>query len=141
MTVDGLLIPDQLQVMLADGRWPRTAHEASKQNLHPRVPQDRNRKLQKIYLYAPPFHTLAKIVAGSGRDFYSQYGALHELVPEASVEIGDFGLGSDATILLDYSANTTNPQVIHLEWADRGESNYWVVMAPDFAGFVELLGL
>jgi hypothetical protein len=141
MVVDGLLIPDQLQAMLAEGRWPRTADEESKQNLHSRVPEDRNRTLRRIYLYAPPFHTVARIAAGGGRDFYSRYGALHELVPEASVEIGDFGLGSDAPILLDYRAGPAEPRVIHLEWAERGESNYWVVMAPSFAEFVELLGL
>jgi hypothetical protein len=138
MEVDGLCIPDQLLAMLAEGRWPRTAEEATKQNLHSRVPEDRNRTLRRIYLYAPPFHTIARITTGPGRDFYSRFGALHELVPEASVEIGDFGLGSDAPILLDYWSGPTEPQVIHLEWADP---NYWVVMAPSFAEFVELLGL
>ena len=141
MVVDGLLIPDQLQAMLAEGRWPRTADEATKQNLRSRVPEDRNRTLRRIYLYAPPFHTVARIVAGGGRDFYSSFGALHELVPEVSVEIGDFGLGSDAPILLDYRAGLTEPRVIHLAWADRGDANYWVVMAENFAEFVDLLGL
>jgi hypothetical protein len=78
---------------------------------------------------------------GGGRNFYSGDGALHELVPEASVEIGDFGLGADAPILLDYRAGPTDPRVITLEWADRGKANYWVVMAQDYDEFVELLGL
>src|SRR5262245_50770078 len=125
MLVDGLLIPNQLQAMLAKGRWPRTADEALKQNLHSRVAEDRNRALRRIYLYAPPFHTVARIMAGDGRDFYTRFGALQELVPEASVEIGDFGLGSDAPILLDYRAGLTEPRVINLEWSDRGQSNYW----------------
>lgn len=140
MVVDGLLIPDQLQAMLAEGRWPRTADEAAKQNLHSRVPEDRNRRLRRVYLYAPPFHTLARVVAG-GDGFYSRFGALHELVPELSVAIADFGLGADAPILLDYRAGPTEPRVIHLEWADRGDANYWVVMAENFAEFVDLLGL
>jgi hypothetical protein len=141
MVVDGLLIPYQLQAMLTDGRWPRTADEASQQNVHPRVSEDRNRTLRRIRLHAPPFHTLARTVAGGGRDFYSAYGALHELVPEASVEIADFGHGADTPILLDYRAGPTDPRVIQLEWADRPEANYWVVMAEDFAEFVDLLGL
>ena len=66
---------------------------------------------------------------------------MHELVPEASVEIADFGPGADATILLDYRTGPTDPRVIHLERADRGKSNYWVVMASDFASFVDMLGL
>lgn len=141
MLVDGLLIPALLQAMIADGRWPHTADEASKQNLCSRVSEDRNRRLRSIYLYAPPFHTVAWITAGSGRDFYSRFGALHELVPEASIEIGDFGMGSDAPILLDYQADPVDPRVICLEWADRGDSNYWGVLARNFAGFVEMLGL
>jgi hypothetical protein len=136
-----LLIPDLLQAMLAEGRWPRTADEASKQNRCSRVPEDRNRRFRSIYLYAPPFHTVAKVITDDGQDFYSRFGALHELVPDASVEIGDFGLGADATILLDYRVGPKDPRVIHLEWSDRGDSNYWVVTAPNFAGFVEMLGL
>ena len=141
MIVDGLLIPDQLQAMLAEGRWPRTADEAAQQNLHPRLPEDRNRTLRRIRLHAPPFRTLAWTASGGGRGFYSAFGALHELVPEASVEIADFGHGADTPILLDYRAGTTEPRVIQLEWPDRGEANYWVVMAENFAEFVDLLGL
>ncbi len=141
MLVDGLLIPPLLEAMLAEGRWPRTADEATRQNLHSRVPEDRNRALRRIYLYAPPFHTVARIAAGGGRDFYAQYGVLHELVPEASVEIGDFGLGSDTPILLDYRADAQEPRVIQLEWGRHGEANSWVILATTFAEFVELLGL
>ncbi|MBL8793259.1 MAG: hypothetical protein JNM56_05090 [Planctomycetia bacterium] len=92
-------------------------------------------------MYAPPFHTVARIVAGDGREFYSRFGALQELLPEAALEIADFGLGADAPILLDYRSGPSDPRVIHLEWADRGESNHWVVMAENFAGFVDMLGL
>ncbi len=141
MVVDGLVIPDLLELMLAEGRWPRTADEASKQDLHSRVHEDRNRRLRRICLYAPPFHTIARIVAGGGQDFYDESFALHELVPEASIEIADFGRGADTPILLDYRAGPSNPQVIHLEWAGHGKSNYWVVMAPNFADFVGMLGL
>jgi hypothetical protein len=141
MVVDGLLIPDLLEVMLAEGRWPHNADEASKQHLHSRVPEDRNRRLRKIYLYAPPFRTIAKVVAGGGRDFYAGSGALHELVPEASIAIADFGLGADTPILLDYRSGPMDPRVIQLEWAERGGANYWVIMAENFAEFVDMLGL
>ena len=141
MVVDALLIPELLQAMLDAGRWPRTADEALKQNLYSLVPEDRNRRLRGIYLYAPPFHTVAQIVAGSGKEFYARFGVLHELEPEASVEIGDFGLGSDSPILLDYRADPTAPKVVYLEWPGGGQANHWVVMAPDFASFVEMLGV
>jgi hypothetical protein len=139
MVVNGLVIPELLQVMLAAGRWPRTADEAQKQNLRSLVPADRNRRLASIYFYAPPFHTVAQIVAKD--DFYARFGALHELTPEAAIQIGDFGLGSDSPILLDYRNGVTDPRVLYLEWTDAGKPNYWVEMAPDFPSFVELLGL
>jgi hypothetical protein len=83
-----------------------------------------------------------RIVASGGKDFYSRYGALHELIPEAAVEIADFGIGSDSPILLDYRLSPTNPRVLQLEWSsDNAEANSWVVMADDFASFVDLLGL
>jgi hypothetical protein len=141
MVVDGLWIPNLLQAMIDVGRWPRTADEALKQHPRSLIPEDRNRRLRGIYLYAPPFHSVAEIVAGSGKDFYTQFGELHELLPGALVEIGDFGLGSDAPILLDYRVDPAAPRVIHLEWPGGGRPNYWVVMAPDFASFVEVLGL
>ncbi|OWK43490.1 hypothetical protein FRUB_03089 [Fimbriiglobus ruber] len=141
MHVDGLLIPNLLLEMLDDGRWPRTAIEASKQNLHSFVPEDRNRRLRSIFLFAPPFQTVARAVASGGKDFYSQFGALHELVPEAAIAIGDYGLGADTPILLDYQNDPANPRVIQLEWPGDNGPNYWVVIAPDFASFVQELGL
>ena len=57
------------------------------------------------------------------------------------LDIGDFGLGSDAPILLDYRGDVANPRVIRLRWAGGGKGNEWVVMAPDFSSFVAALGL
>src|SRR5437899_772420 len=60
MVVDGLLIPDLLEAMLAEGRWPRTADEASKQNLQSRVPEDRNRRLRSVAPRAPAAAELSR---------------------------------------------------------------------------------
>jgi hypothetical protein len=59
---------------------------------------------------------------------------------DLALDIADFGLGSDAPILLDYREDTTNPRVIRLRW-QQGTPNQWVIMAPDFRSFVEALGL
>ncbi|MHC5538361.1 hypothetical protein ACYOEI_09045 [Singulisphaera rosea] len=136
MPVDGLVIPDLLPVMLYESRWPRDAIK----DLSLVVPEDRRRRFRRICLYPHPFETVAKCVAAGDR-FYTEFGARHELVPEAAVPIADFGLGADAPILLDFRAGPADPVVIALEWPDGDEPNYWKVMAPDFAGFVELLGL
>ena len=147
MLVDGLLIPERLIAAIDAGKWPRTAAEALKQNLQSLIAEDRVRRLaadeSKIYLYAPPFATLARIVTNdaSGESFYAKFGAIHQLVPTAEVEIADFGLGSDAPILLDYRAGPTNPKVIRLWWPGDGRPNQWVDMAADFESFAENLGL
>jgi hypothetical protein len=145
MRVDGLLIPDALLAALDAGRWPRTRDEALKQNLRSFVPEERIRRLapeeSRLYLYPPPFATVAWSLAGSSRDFYIRFGAVEQLVPEAAVEIADFGLGSDAPLVLDYRAGPTDPRVLRLVWPGDGQPNRWVVMAPDFPTFAEALGL
>ncbi len=138
MQVDGLLIPELMQTLLAESRWPRDANEALGRAF---VSEDRTRRIRKICLYPPPFRTLAQGLANVGDRFYAEFAALHELVPEAAIPIADFGLGADAPILLDYRAGPVDPAVITLEWPGDGETNYWAVMAPDFASFVDMLGL
>lgn len=138
MQVHGLLIPELLLTLLAESRWPRDADEALGRTF---VSEDRIRRLREICLYPPPFRTLAQGLADGGDRFYAAFGALHELVPEAAIPIADFGLGADAPILLDYRAGPADPAVITLEWPGDGEPNYWAVMAPDFASFVDMLGL
>jgi hypothetical protein len=143
--VDGLLIPERLVAAVAAGRWPRTAEEASRQNSRCLVPEERIRSVapeeSKIYLYAPPFHTVANILSGLGADFYRKFGAVDQLVPEVAVEIADFGLGADSPILLDYRASTIRPCVIRLSWPGDGTPNRWVVLTADFTTFIDALGL
>ena len=79
MEVEGLRIPELLVEMLEAGRWPRDSAEALQQNNRSLVAEDRPRMLRKVYLYSPPFHTVAQILRGSGAKFYSHDGALHEL--------------------------------------------------------------
>jgi len=145
MRVDGLLLPQPLVEALESGRWPRTAAEAVKQNLHCLVAEERIRGFAPdesiIYLYHPPFHTVASVLAGRDATFYHQFGMLEQIVPEAAIEIADFGLGSDAPILLDYRASPTDPSVIRLCWPGDGRPNCWKVMAPDFSSFIKALGL
>ena len=144
MLVDGLPIPALLLEALETGRWPRTADEANRQNSRPLVSEDYLRRPAPdepgLYLYAPPFHTVARILVGRGADFYRRFGAVDQLVPEAAVEIGDFGLGSDSPILLDYRGRPTDPRVISLRWPGDGRPNVWTVLTPDFPTFVRSLG-
>ncbi len=94
-----------------------------------------------IYLYRPPFATLAAIVANDAGTFWSEFGALEQVDAELTLVLGDFGLGADAVFALDYRADRSSPPVIRLHWRKRGTANGWVRCADTFAGFATLLGL
>jgi hypothetical protein len=61
--------------------------------------------------------------------------------PELAVIIGDFGLGSDSPIILDYAQNPSNSPVRRLRRRSRGHGNEWVTCAFDFDEFAKILGL
>jgi hypothetical protein len=145
MRVDGLIIPELLLMALDAGRWPRTADEALTQNLRPWMSKERVQQLapdeSQVYLYPPPFTTVARILTTSDGEFYTRYGALDQIEPEGTIEIADFGIGADSTIVLDYRVSPSEPRVLRLVWPGRGLSNHWVVMATDFRHFIDALGL
>jgi hypothetical protein len=139
-----LAVPRLLEDLLAAGRWPRNAAEAIAQNLKSLVAPERVRSLapeeSMIYLLPPPFLTVRK------RSKHEPYWTSPLADPggidfDLALVIADFGLGSDAPILLDYREDAADPRVIRLRWPGSGSPNQWVVMAPDFQTFVEALRL
>ena len=127
-----------LVAMIDCGRWPSNREEASGQDLNSRIAPDRNRRLRRICLYAPPFRTLSN---ASSDYFYRTCGVLWQIAPELAIGIADFGIGADSPILLDYRQSKVAPIVINLNWSDGGKSNSWVTMASSFPAFVEILGI
>ncbi|AGA28281.1 hypothetical protein Sinac_4062 [Singulisphaera acidiphila DSM 18658] len=93
-----------------------------------------------IFLFAPPFHTVRER-ASSNPYWMDPLAAPSEIDFDLALDIGDFGLGSDAPILLDYREDPEMPRVIRLRWPPDGCANHWVMMAPDFEMFVRELGL
>jgi hypothetical protein len=140
-----LVLPPLLEQLLAGGRWPATAARALRQNLESLVPAARIREFapdeDRIYLDPPPYTTVREqsarnpfwtdpMAAPAGIDF------------DRTIVIGDFGLGSDAPIVLDYRKGPTDPRVLRLRWCPGDTlKNEWVEVAPDFPAFVALLGL
>lgn len=137
-----LAVPQLLKDLLVCGRWPRNTEEMSRF----RVAPERIAKLAPeetfLCLLPPPFQTVRErsktnpfwtwpMADPGGIDF------------DLALDIGDFGLGSDAPILLDYRDDPMNPRVLRLWWSPvgKGDNNKWVVMAPDFGTFVNVLGL
>jgi hypothetical protein len=66
--------------------------------------------------------------------------AADQIDPEKALIIGDFGLGSDSPIILDFARNASNPPVLRLRWGPD-QRNEWVQGARDFDEFAEMLGL
>jgi hypothetical protein len=97
----------------------------------------------------PPscFQTLARESATTGVvKFWSKFGAWHEIRPELALVIADFGLGSDAPIVLDYQDDQNSPSVMRLKWGSSdgrifdGTHNHWVRCADGFEEFISVLG-
>jgi hypothetical protein len=135
-------VPQLLESLVACGRWPGTGEEARRQNLTSLVSLERVRSFapeeERVFLHAPPFHTVAERVR-RGEDFWNWATSRPEgLDQDQALVLGDFGLGSDAPIVLDF--RTPPPRVLRLRWAARCD-NRWVEVAPSFERFVELLGI
>ena len=146
MTVDGLQIPERLVALINGGYWPRTLDEELRQNLKPLVEEARVRivapEQNRIYFFRPPFTTVARLRNGNEKKFWATFEAPEDVEAELSVSIGDFGLGSDAPILLDYRKNQLSPTVIRLKW-NYGvrHRNEWLLCANDFDEFADILCL
>jgi hypothetical protein len=137
-----LPIPERLLRLIEIGRWPRTQEEELHQNLRLLVPKERIQSFapeeNRIYLFSPPFRTIGQRLNGGEGAFWLQWGALREIEPDLALDIGDFGLGADSAIVLDYRHE--KPPVIRLLWR-KPEPNVWVRCANSFDEFADLLGL
>ena len=115
------------------------------QQLKPLIPADRVRcfapQESLICLQPPPFHTVAAEMAGcTTGDFWQRFCRLDQIVPDKALILGDFGLGSDAPIILDFAHDALNPPVLWLRWGPE-RRNEWLQGARDFDEFAEMLGL
>lgn len=155
--VGNLPLPKRLLQLIETGRWPKTREEELHQNIRPLVSKERIQlfapEQDRIYFVRPPFSTVATRM-GNEDGFWERFGALEQIAPELSVFIGDFGLGSDSPILLDYRHNISSPAVIRLklnpllgETMSNGRkkvlgwANAWLRCADNFEDFADTLGL
>jgi hypothetical protein len=140
-------LPPGLARLIEAGVWPSASGPSMiAQELRPIVRPERVRRFAEdeslICLWPPPFSTIAqKRAAGGAGDFWERFGALQQIVPERALIIGDFGLGSDSPVVLDFARDASNPPVLRLRWGPRGQGNEWVQGARDFDEFAAMLGL
>jgi hypothetical protein len=139
-----LKLPSGLVDLITSERWPRVFL-----NRRAEIPAERVRSLfpeeDDIYLLPPRFLTVARRVR-EGDSFWTwPFAAPHELDPQRSVLIGDFGLGSDSPIVLDYRPGPNQPCIrylkIHVDFASRTTENHWVSVADSFDEFATALDL
>lgn len=135
-----LPLPPELEALIDGGHWPRTEEQQRLQNLNSPIAGERLRKLipeePELILYAPPFTTVADELNLNAK-FWTEHGALDEIDPARTLMIGDFGLGSDSALVLDYRQDP--PLVLYLKWGSEG--NHWWIVSPTFAKFAAALGL
>ena len=140
-----LKIPPLLQDLIDAGRWPRTPADMKWQNFHSWVSRARVQLLAPeeiaINFLPPPFRTVREECEENALFWNSSMAAPEGIEFDLTLVIGDFGIGSDAPILLDYSKELDNPRVLRLLWPNNGKDNKWVVMATDFKTFADVLGL
>jgi hypothetical protein len=147
-TATDFAIPPLLEELLSSGRWPNDPRIGISQNLRPLAPPERVRRFapeeEFIYLNSPPFRTIADEMRLASLvvvdEFWKRLAALDQIVPEKALILGDFGMGSDAPIILDYARDASDPPVLRLRYAAGGDTA-WVRGARNFEEFATMLGL
>jgi len=97
----------------------------------------------RLCLSAPENFRTVKSEAELGvPEFWKKYGALSELDSARALIIGDFGLGSDAPIVIDSDFRIQDPRVMRLAWGvfEGGAKTCWVTFferLSEFAAFLE----
>lgn len=146
ITPHDLPLPQALLDLIESGFWPLTLQASNAQNLKSLVSLDKIKAFapeeQDICFYRPPFGTEAQFLANHNFAHLAMW-CTKEIDPALTLIIGDFGLGSDAPIALDYRANFDDPLVIRLKWGEpytrTFENNHWVEIAPSFAEFAKMI--
>ncbi len=145
MQANEFIIPQYLLHLIEGGQWPNTIEEVQRQEKEWVVDRDVVERIfpdfDRIVFMKPPFHTIGDEVKG-GNDFWvsflTNYG---EIDYDKAVIIADFGLGSDAVIILYYE-NIASPVVMYLQWLfiEQKLHHKWVRTHNTFENFIEEIG-
>ena len=140
-TPPDLPLPQALIDLIESGFWPLTDQQSNAQHSRCLIALDKIRAFapdeKYVFFYRPPFST-EEAYMKNNPSLGAPMWANHEIDPALTLIIGDFGLGSDAPIALDYRKDRANPSVIRLQW-NSGEANHWREIAPSFAQFAKMI--
>src|SRR5262249_20166537 len=131
--------------LIAAGVWPATEYDVNRQHNHPLATRERVRALapeeSEIVLLHPPFRTVRWLVEHGDEFWNREQAAPRGLDFALAIPIGDFGLGSDAPIVLDYRSERGSPKVLRLRYGQSHADNRWIELAPTFDAFADGLAL
>lgn len=138
-----LRVPKMLLEFVDMDIWPSTPEKANKQHIISIISIDKLKEFapdeNNIFFYPIPFYTINDLYTKEP-EFWELYGAIHKINPNLSLVIGDFGLGSETILILNFSENINNPSVYRLKW-NKGIDNSWIKVADNFDVFSEMIGL
>jgi len=120
------------------------------QNRRPRVPLAHVHRFapeeRDIYLLCPQFKSVSQLFRSGERFWEWEQAAPGEISFNHAVAIGDFGIGSDAPVILDYRPDPPQPCVLRLRYEyvpgpPPTTVTHWVGVARCFDEFADMLGL
>lgn len=138
-------LPAELTALITKGAWPRTEHESNRQRLRGApIPRELIQQLvpeeSEMWLCPPPFRTIAERCAAGEGKYWDEFGSLDQIDPARTLLIGDFGIGTETAIALDYR-RPGSPAVLRLSWTGGQLKTRWVPFFPSFGEFAAALGL
>lgn len=138
----GLAWPESLEALVRDRTWPRTPDEAATFGANPirLSPRGRARlpREKAVCLYPLPLLTPKQRLRGGEFIWRDAAFAPSTIDWNRHVVLGDFGLGSDAPILLQHEHGCPT-HVLRLDWRAPTSRNCWVKLADSFDGWLGLL--
>ena len=142
-----LVCPPGLIDLLRRDIWPQTYSDADARgfplNAKGRAiaPEETD-----VYLVPPPFRTAEQRLLGGERVWADRLFDPAGIDRRLAVVIGDFGVGSDAPIVLDHRHDPENPRVLRLRWSAAARpgggwqaDNRWVLFAQSIPQWLRLL--
>lgn len=138
-------LPAELVALIVDHVWPWTVNEVEQQLFWSLVDREATRTVDQTALHLTlPLVTVARELATPPYYHEVILARWNELETERAVLLGDFGIGSDAPIVLDY--RVTPARVLTLSWHPRAEGERvaraeWIEVAPSFSSFIAAIGL
>ncbi len=136
-------LPEKLIQLATGPYWPKNRNEIQNQYSNHLVSRECLKKLipeeERLYFYDFPFCTLSETLKedSSTGSLTMEDGAI--LSPEHVIVIGDFGIGSDSYLAIDFNLNRENPRVIKEMWSDFGNvsrQTHWRIVAETFDDLV-----